>query len=253
MVTDALGRPATVLLLGGSSEIGGAITAALVARGARTVVLAGRDHHALQTAAGPLQAAGAQVHTVDFDADQPHTHHAVVQQVVARHGDIDVTILAFGVLGDQTRDERDPAAAVAVTRTNYLGAVSALTVLGNQLRSQGHGAIVVLSSVAGERVRRSNYIYGASKAALDGFALGLGEALRGSGATVLVVRPGHVHTRMTQGLPAAPLSTTPEQVAAAALHALDTCAEIVWVPGVLRLVLTVLRHLPRNVFRRLPV
>ena len=171
MVTDALGRPATVLLLGGSSEIGGAITAALVARGARTVVLAGRDHHALQTAAGPLQAAGAQVHTVDFDADQPHTHHAVVQQVVARHGDIDVTILAFGVLGDQTRDERDPAGAAAVTRTNYLGAVSALTVLGNQLRSQGHGAIVVLSSVAGERVRRSNYIYGASKAALDGFAL----------------------------------------------------------------------------------
>ena len=112
---------------------------------------------------------------------------------------------------------------------------------------------MVLSSVAGERVRRSNYIYGASKAALDGFALGLGEALRGSGGTVLVVRPGYVHTRMTQGLPAAPLSTTPKQVAAATLHALDTGAEIVWVPGTLRLVLTVLRHLPRNVFRRLPV
>ncbi len=253
MVTDALGHPATVLLLGGSSEIGSAVAAGLVARGAQTVVLAGRDRDRLQAAAGSLQTAGAQVHIVDFDADQPDTHHAVVQQVVARHGDLDVTILAFGVLGDQTRDERDPDAAVAVTRTNYLGAVSALTVLGNQLRSQGHGAIVVLSSVAGERVRRSNYIYGASKAALDGFALGVGEALRGSGATVLVVRPGFVHTQMTHGQPAAPLSTTPKQVAAAALHALDTGADIVWVPGALRPVLAVLRHLPRSVFRRLPI
>lgn len=232
MVTDALGRPGTVLVLGGSSEIGLAIAAQL---NARTTVLAGRTL------------------PVRFDADDTDSHQQVIDDVVAEHGDLDVVVLAFGVLGDQARDEVDPGRAVAVMRTNLLGAVSAMTVVGNQLRTQGHGTLVVLSSVAGERVRRTNYVYGASKAGLDGFALGLGESLRGSGARVLVVRPGFVHTKMTAGLPKAPLSTTPEKVAAATVKGIASGAELVWAPGALRVLMSVLRHVPRSVFRRLPI
>ncbi|MGZ6803487.1 MAG: decaprenylphospho-beta-D-erythro-pentofuranosid-2-ulose 2-reductase [Nocardioidaceae bacterium] len=249
MVTDALGRPGTVLVLGGASEIGLAVARALVARGARTVVLAGRDVAALRA----LQLPGASVDAVEFDADDVTTHQGVLDDVVARHGDLDVVVLAFGVLGDQARDETDPAAAVAVARTNFLGVVSALTVVGNRLREQGHGSAVLLSSVAGERVRRSNYVYGASKAGADGFALGLGDALRGTGAHVLVVRPGFVRTRMTAGLRAAPLSTGPAEVAAVVLRGLDRGADLVWAPGALRVVMSLLRHLPRGLFRRLPV
>ncbi len=232
MVTDALGRPGTVLVLGGRSEIGLAIAHAL---NPRTLVLAGRGM------------------PVEFDADDVDSHQRVIGGVVAAHGDLDVVVLAFGVLGDQEQDELDPARAVGVMRTNLIGGVSALTVVATQLRTQGHGAAVVLSSVAGERVRRSNYVYGASKAGLDGFALGVGEALRGTGARVLVVRPGFVATRMTAGLPKAPLSTTPEKVAQVVVKGLATGADVVWAPAPLRLVMSVLRHIPRPLFRKLPV
>lgn len=232
MVTDALGRPGTVLVLGGRSDIGLAIAQAL---SPRTTLLAGRGC------------------PIEFDADDVSSHQGVIDAVVAEHGDLDVVVLAFGVLGDQAVDEVDPSRAVAVMRTNLLGGVSAATVVANQLRAQGHGSLVVLSSVAGERVRRSNYVYGASKAGLDGFALGLGESLRGSGAKVLVVRPGFVHTKMTQGLPKAPLATTPEKVAEVTRKGLASGAEVVWAPGALRFVMSVLRHVPRGLFRRLPV
>ena len=112
---------------------------------------------------------------------------------------------------------------------------------------------MVLSSVAGERVRRANFIYGSSKAGLDGFAQGLGDALQGTGARVLIVRPGFVRTKMTAGMPAAPMSTTPEAVAAATAKALAAGRDVVWVPASLRLAFAGFRHLPRVVWRRLPV
>lgn len=253
MVTDALGRLRTVLLLGGTSEIGLAIVSAMAGRGLNTVVLAGRRPAALEAAAVPLRSAGLRVAAHAFDADLVDEHEALIADVVARYGDLDATIVAFGVLGDQMQGENDPHAAVAVARTNFVGGISVLTVLGRRLREQGHGKIIVLSSVAGEHVRRSNYIYGASKAGLDGFALALGEALMGTGASVLVVRPGFVRTRMTTGLAIPPLSTTPAQVADAVLQGLRRNASIIWVPASLRGVISVLRHLPRNVVRRIPV
>lgn len=253
MVTDALGRLGTVLLLGGTSEIGLAIISAMADRGLSTVVLAGRRPAALEDAAVPLRSAGLRVATHAFDADRVDQHEALIDDVVASHGDLDVTIVAFGVLGDQMQGEKDPHAAVAVARTNFIGGISVLTVLGRRLREQGHGKIIVLSSVAGEHVRRSNYIYGASKAGLDGFALALGEALIGTGASVLVVRPGFVRTRMTTGLAVPPLSTTPAQVADAVLKGVRRNASVIWVPASLRGVISVLRHLPRSVVRRIPV
>jgi len=251
---NAVGDVQTVLVLGGGSDIGLAVASRLVAQGARTVVLAGRRPGAYAAAEAALRAAGATtVRRVAFDADDTDSHPRVIRGVVADVGDLDVTVVAFGVLGDQSVDEHDPAAAVAVARTNYLGGVSALTVMGQQLRTQGHGALVVLSSVAGERVRRSNFVYGSTKAGLDGFATGLADALHGSGARVLVVRPGFVVSKMTEGMDRAPLSTTPEAVAEVIVKGLSGSATVVWAPAPLRLVMSVLRHVPRPLFRRLPV
>lgn len=251
---NAVGEVRSVLVLGGGSDIGQAVARRLVQDGATTVVLAGRRPSAYAAAEQALRDAGATtVLSVAFDADDTAAHGQVVADVVARVGDLDVTVAAFGVLGDQAVDEHDASAAVAVARTNFLGGVSVLTVLGARLREQGHGALVVLSSVAGERVRRSNFVYGASKAGLDGFATGLADALHGSGARVLVVRPGFVTSKMTAGMAPAPLSTTPDAVAAAVVKGLAGSATVVWAPAQLRVVMSVLRHLPRPVFRRLPV
>ena len=168
-------------------------------------------------------------------------------------GDIDVAVVAFGVLGDAEKAWTDVDAAVELATVNYTAAVSVGVALAERLREQGHGAIVALSSVAGERPRRSNFVYGSTKAGLDAFYTGLAEALRASGVGVTVVRPGFVHTRMTEGMKPAPLSTTPEAVAAAVVDAVRNRREQVWVPAPLRWVMSVLRHLPRPVFRRLPV
>ncbi|GGW35654.1 decaprenylphospho-beta-D-erythro-pentofuranosid-2-ulose 2-reductase [Streptomyces caelestis] len=249
---DAFGLPQSLLVLGGTSEIALATARRLIARRTRTVWLAGRPSPALEEAAGQLRGLGADVHTVAFDALDPTSHDAVLGKVFAE-GDIDMVLLAFGLLGDQARDERNPEAAVRVAQTNYTGAVSAGLVCARALQSQGHGSLVVMSSVAGERARRANFIYGSSKAGLDAFAQGLGDALHGTGVHVMVVRPGFVRTRMTADLPEAPLATTPEAVATAVELGLRRRSETVWVPGALRVVMAALRHLPRGVFRRLPI
>ncbi|CAL9459263.1 decaprenylphospho-beta-D-erythro-pentofuranosid-2-ulose 2-reductase [Streptomyces sp. enrichment culture] len=249
---DAFGLPQSLLVLGGTSEIALATARRLIARRTRVVWLAGRPSPALDEAAGQLRGLGAEVRTVAFDALDPAAHEDALGKVFAE-GDIDLVLLAFGTLGDQAHDERDPRAAVRVAQTNYTGAVSAGLVCAGALQAQGHGSLVVLSSVAGERARRANFIYGSSKAGLDAFAQGLGDALFGTGVHVMVVRPGFVRTRMTDGLPEAPLATTPEAVAAAVELGLRRRAETVWVPGALRVVMSALRHLPRGVFRRLPL
>jgi len=250
-VIDALGAPQSLLLLGGTSEIGLATARRFVARRCRRVVLAGRPSARLSAAADELRSRGATVETVDFDAARTGDHAAALDRAWAG-GDVDVVLLAFGVLGDQARAESDPDHAVEVAQTNYVGAVSAGLHAARRLRAQGHGALVVLSSVAGERVRRSNFVYGSTKAGLDGFAQGLGDALHGSGVHVMVVRPGFVRTRMTAGLDPAPFATTAEAVAEAVEAGLQRGARTVWVPGLLRGVMSGLRHLPRPVFRRLP-
>ncbi|WP_432029222.1 decaprenylphospho-beta-D-erythro-pentofuranosid-2-ulose 2-reductase [Streptomyces sp. 1222.5] len=249
---DAFGLPQSLLVLGGTSEIGLATARRLIARRTRTVWLAGRPSPALGQAAGSLRALGADARTVAFDALDPGSHETVLGKVFAE-GDVDLVLFAFGVCGDQAEDERDPLRAVRVAQTNYTGAVSAGLVAARALQAQGHGSLVVLSSVAGERARRADFIYGSSKAGLDAFAQGLGDALHGTGAHVMVVRPGEVRTGTVAGRSGSPLSTTPEAVAAAIELGLRRRSETVWVPGVLRPVMSALRHAPRSLFRRLPL
>jgi decaprenylphospho-beta-D-erythro-pentofuranosid-2-ulose 2-reductase len=249
-VRDGVGRVRTAAVFGGNSDIAVAIVRALAADGLERAVLAVRD---------PERAPGAEalrgsldVATTAFDADATGTHGAAVDAALdALAGrDLDVAIVAFGRLGDEDA-KHDPAAAVRLAHTNFTGAVSVLTILGERLAEQGHGAIVVLSSVAGERARQANYPYGATKAGLDAFAQGLGDALAPRGVHVLVARPGFVHTKMTAGRPAAPIATDAETVARDVVAALAKQRHTVWSPGVLRYAFFVMRHLPRPLWRRL--
>jgi decaprenylphospho-beta-D-erythro-pentofuranosid-2-ulose 2-reductase len=251
---DALGSVQTVLVLGGASEIGVAIAGRLAGPRQATVILAGRHDTTLQAAASRVQAAGAgRVETLRFDADDTNSHDEVVRAAAQLAGaDLDVVVLAFGLLGDQAADAAGGDGAVEVARTNYVGTVSAGLATARILQAQGHGTIIVLSSVAGVRVRQANFIYGSSKAGVDGFAQGLGDALSGTGVRVLIVRPGFVLTSMTSGRQAAPMATTAEAVADATAGALAAGREEVWVPARLRLIFSVLRHVPRVVWRRLP-
>lgn len=247
---DALGTPQSLLLLGGTSDIALAIAERYLTQHPMRVVLAGRPSSRLDEAAKHLTERGAQIDIVEFDAADAKSHQAILDGVFAG-GDIDVAVVAFGVLGDQQAAEDDPAAAADIAQVNYVGAVSAGVVLAKAMRRQGHGAIVALSSMAGERARRSNFVYGSSKAGMDAFYSGLADALVGSGVRVVVVRPGQVRTKMTAHLADAPLTTTPEAVADAVVVAVRRGKHTVWVPGTMRYVGAVLRHLPRPVFRRL--
>ena len=188
---------------------------------------------------------------ISFDADDTATHDAVIQEAVSvAGGDLDVVIVAFGLLGDQAADQAGGDGAVKVAVTNYVGAVSVGLAAARQLRLQGHGTLVALG--CRRQVRRANFIYGSSKAGMDGFFQGLGDDLAASGAKVLIVRPGFVRTKMTRGMADAPMSTTPEAVAEATVKALAAGRSVVWVPGALRPAFTVLRHLPSFAWRRIP-
>jgi decaprenylphospho-beta-D-erythro-pentofuranosid-2-ulose 2-reductase len=252
-VIDATGNPARILLLGGTSEIALAIAERFAAsRAGIEVVLAARPSPARTAAAHRLSERGCVPVEVDFDA-RDRSSHATAVDAAFDGGDVDVAVVAFGVLGDQEAAWQDVDAAVAMVEVNYTAAVSTGVLLAARLRAQGHGTVVALSSVAGERPRRSNFVYGSTKAGMDAFFTGLREAVRPDGVRVVVVRPGFVHSRMTQGLTAAPLSQQPEQVARVVVEAVRRGTETVWAPAPLRLVMSVLRHVPAPVFRRLPL
>lgn len=251
---NAVGAVQSALVLGGGSDIARATMEQLVARGCEQVVLAARHPEALTGTADRLRELGAtRVDAIAFDARATADHESFVERVFDQHGDIDLVLLAFGVLGDQRRFEEHPAEAFETLEVNYTGAVSVALEVLRRFRHQGHGTFVVLSSVAGERVRASNFVYGSSKAGLDGFSLGLSDAIRAEGLRVLVVRPGFVHDKMTTGLDPVPFATTPERVARDVVRGLERDAEIVWSPAILRAVLSAYRHLPRAVARRLPL
>lgn len=251
---NALGAVQTVLVLGGDSDIAQATLFELIERGTRTIILAGRDTDAMEGRAADLRSRGATDVTVArFDAVDFSSHEAFVASVFDREGDIDLVFLAFGVLGDQLRDENNAARAIQTIQVNYTGAVSVLIPIVERMKKQGHGDIVVMSTVAAERARRSNFIYGSSKAGLDWFAQGLGDALQGSGVSVMVVRPGFVRSSMTAHMDDAPMAVTPQDVASSVVQGIAKGRETVWVPGKLRWVMFVLRHLPRFIFRRLKI
>jgi decaprenylphospho-beta-D-erythro-pentofuranosid-2-ulose 2-reductase len=242
------GTPSTVLLIGGTSEIGLAILAALRLPPQARVLLAGRDADRLRSAAESLPAS---VTVLGYDAADPAAHEKLVAAAFAE-GPVDMVISAAGVLIPQERLDAEPAQAGVLIETNFTSHVTALLAVAAQMRQAGRGLIVILSSVAAVRPRRANFVYGAAKAGLDAFGRGLADSLYGSGVRVLLIRPGFVIGRMTAGMPRAPLSSTPAQVGAAVAAVVDKPSGVVWVPSSLRLFAALLRVLPRPLWRRLP-
>lgn len=235
-----------VAVFGGRSEIGLAIARRLAS--GNVVVLAARPGGEYAEVPG-----ADRVLHVDFDADDVASHETVVAGIEDEVGPIDVAVLAFGVLGDQALAERDTEEVARVLHTDFVAQAALLTVLAGRMRGRAAGQLVAFSSVAGQRVRRANYVYGSAKAGLDGFASGLADALHGSGIELIIARPGFVVGRMTAGMTPAPFSSTPEQVADAVVRRLQQGGPVeLWVPWQLRALFIMARFVPRAIWRRLP-
>lgn len=247
-------KTTNLLLLGGSSEIALAIARRLALGGPVRPFLLGRDHQRLAQALELLESVGClDGESAVLDADDLTSHAGAVEGAFERAGRFDVVVLAIGVLGGQAGLDADIDESLEVMRVNFLDCGSLLIHALRALRKQGAGTMVLLSTVAAERPRASNPVYGAAKAGLDALANGLADATAGTGVRVLVVRPGFVTTRMTEGLKPAPFATSAEEVAEATVRALSGKAHTVWVPNRLRAIFALLRHLPRALYRRLPI
>lgn len=252
-MNDVTGMPQSAVVLGGTSDIARAVLHDLAGRRLSSVLLAARDETALARAAAELSSLGvASVETAHFDVRETDDHRGFADEARRRLGTIDLLLVATGTLGAAELGSLGAEEVASSIATNFTGPAAAIIEFARVMRDQGYGRIVVLSSVAGVRVRRANFVYGGAKAGLDGFCQGLADALHGTGVGVTVVRPGFVHTKMTEGLAPAPFATTPEQVAAAVVRGIEQGSPVVWVPSVLRPVFAALRILPRRLWRLLP-
>lgn len=239
------GSQGTVLVLGATSDIGGEIAVRVCA--GRNVVLAARDVAALEDTDKRLRAAGAEsVRVLEFEATDLDAHRAVVETA----GAVTTAIVAFGILGDQVRAERDEAHAALIATVDYTAQLNMLTVLADVMKS---GEIFAFSSIAGWRARRANYVYGSTKAGLDAFCQGLSDRLHGGPVKLITARPGFVIGSMTQGMKPAPLSVTPDVVADAVVAAANKRgSRTVWIPRQLQLLAWVMRCVPRPIWRLMP-
>ncbi len=263
---DAVGNVQSILVLGGTSDIAMATIERLTSARLNRVVLAGRPSPALEDAATRVRSFGVQnVSTIAFDATDPPRHCDVIDAVFDG-GDIDVVVFAVGVavgvgtVGGELEIERNPAAAVTMAMTNYVGPMNAGLLVAQRIRKQGHGFLAFITSVAGERPRKSTFVYGSTQSAIDSFAVGLGESLRGTGGRVLVIRVGKVATKQLGGTTVATGSRTATATAASAVAVASAIAvglrrkhsHVVYVPSSLRAKMRGVRHIPTNVFRHLP-
>ena len=252
-MNDSFKKPQNVVVLGGNSDIAFALLREYSQYRLEKVVLAGPNQATLHQRALMVSDLGEiEVEVAAFDTTDLAQVAAQTELAMSLVPTVDLVIIAAGILGDQQSDESDPGAVAKVLTTNFTGPAVAMTTVVEKMKRQGNGSILVLSSVAGTKVRRSNFIYGSSKAGLDAFALGFSDALWGTSIKVTVVRPGFVKTKMTESLKSVPLSTTPEKVAISAIKGLEMGKEIVWVPQSFRTVIFGLRHIPRSINRKLP-
>ncbi len=250
---DATGMPQTAVVIGGSSQIARDTLLLLADRRLRSVVLAGRGGAALEATAVELRARGVEeVMTRYLDVTDTDRRDAFAKATTCELDTIDLLLVAAGDLGTSEIDALDAKTVSRTVVTNFAGPAAAIAAFLGTLRAQGAGRIVILSSVAGVRVRKANFVYGAAKAGIDGFALGLADALVGTGVEVTVVRPGFVRTKMTSGLKPAPFTVESSAVAEAIVEGLETRAPVIWVPPVFRAVFALVRLFPRALWRKIP-
>ena len=242
-------RPKTALVIGATSDIGRAIAHALAEDGC-ALQLAARDAGRLERETRDLRvrtAVAVTAHPCDVLDESGGVSLLDTLDPLP-----DVAVCVVGLLGNQAESQRDGAAAERVMRTNYLGPSLLMGALAERFERRGSGVLVGVSSVAGERGRATNYVYGSAKAGFTAFLSGLRGRLAASGVHVVTVKPGFVRTRMTDGmnLPAQ-LTATPEEVAAAVLPAIHRCRDVVYIRRVWRLIMLLIRAVPERVLKRM--
>lgn len=243
---NAFGQPQNVVIFGGSSDIARAITKKLCAARAHTVILAGRNQELLDAAASEAQEYGAtKTDTVLFDAEDLANAASTVSAAFEKVGDqIDLVIIAVGLLGDQQAFEEDAGASARMMTVNVTWPVAALAEIRRRLVAQGSGRILVMSSAAAIRVRPNAYLYSGAKAGLDRVCVGLAQSLKGTGVQLQLVRPAVVRTKMTVGAAEPPFTTGANEVAENVMRGLASNDDVIWSPPILRYVFFFLRHLP---------
>lgn len=237
----------SVLILGARSDIGKATAHTFAALG-HPIQLAARNASTLEPDRTDIALRyNVQVSLHEFDALDLSSHVAFVEQLPELP---ETAVCVVGIMGEQSQNEHDLEAASCVMRSNFEGPASILAVLANRFEERGHGTLVGISSVAGERGRATNYVYGSSKAGFTAFLSGLRNRLAQKGVHVVTVLPGFVATKMTEGmdLPAA-LTTTPEHVSHAVLSAVEKKHNVIYVKRVWRFVMLIIRNIPENIFK----
>ncbi len=252
---NGVGAAQNIVLFGGTSEIGQAVLHKIVQPGIAHLVMVSRDIDTAETLSDEFveKFEDISIHHVRYDAENSMTMCPIVDDICAEIGDLDIVVIAQGLLQENRDYYSEPMALVPVADVNFTSTMVLMYAVAAQMKKQGYGKIVLLSSVAGERVRKGNPVYGATKAGIDGFALALDHELAGSGASILVVRPGFVTTKMTQGMKKAPFSTDAESVANVVARGIDGDKKVVWAPGILQWMFLVLKNLPLAIWRRLPL
>jgi decaprenylphospho-beta-D-erythro-pentofuranosid-2-ulose 2-reductase len=251
-MNNDFGQPQTMVVLGGSSDIARAITRRLCVARAHTVILAGRNQDLLDAAANEARDFGAtKSDTVLFDAlDVTNAASTVASCFEKVGGDVDLVVMAVGHLGDQGSYENDTNRVAQMALVNFAWPVTALAEVRRRLVAQGSGRILVMSSVASIRLRRSAYLYDGAKAGLDRLCDGMAQSLEGTGVTLQILRPGFVRSRMTVGTKERPFSTGVEEVAENVMRGLAARERVIWSPSILRYVFAVVRLLPSPLWRQ---
>jgi short-subunit dehydrogenase len=240
-----------ILVLGATSGIAEATCRIWASQGA-SLFLVARNADKLAAVAADLKTRGAAyVDSAIADLDDTTQHPALLAHAINSLGGMDVAYLAHGILGDQAKAEQDFETAAQIIHTNFVSAVSLLTWLANFCAQRHSGVLAVISSVAGDRGRKSNYLYGSSKAGLTAFLGGLRNRVDREGVTVLNIKPGPVRTAMTAQMPGAEKMADVNAVAQTIVKAIDAKADNLYVPFQWGPIMWVIQHIPERVFKKL--
>jgi len=240
-----------VLIIGATSAIAEVTARLYAARGARLFLVA-RNSTRLTDIAEDLRVRGAaDVGHAILDVNQLQAHAGVLELAWKQLGSIDVVLIAHGTLPDQAECERSVETALAEFSTNGTSTIALMTALASRLETQRHGVLLVISSVAGDRGRQSNYLYGAAKAAVSTFASGLRQRLAKSGISVVTVKPGFVDTPMTRDFRKGALWAKPDAVARGIMRAADRGSSVVYLPWFWSPIMLIIRHIPEFIFKRI--
>ena len=246
---NAFHSPQSVALVGATSEIGQSILRALPLENLDTCLVAARHPKDAALSLKQILPSRTKLYEIEFQASDTRSHQKVVDRLFAE-GDLDIAVIAIGVLGnDPALDESTNA--LDVMNVNYVASGYLMLLIAERMKLQGHGQIMVISSFAQTRPRVDNFVYGSSKAGLDFMARGLNDTLIGTGVSIHILRPGFVRTRMTRLMPEAPFTVNPDVVGKLAVKLLQSGDTVGYAPPILKVIAPVFKLLPQNIFRKL--